>query len=155
MKLQVGVIRPYGPGLPHDRTIQLLLDAVYNLADARAAEGDVLLPMDWSIHERELQVEFRPRGINRPRLSTMQAGMVGLIDLMEEEDVVGTKEVMYSVGVESRGGMGYGWVRRDVHPLNGGNGTAQDVAVAATGASLAPSRVLGLGATETELVSTE
>lgn len=147
-------MRPYGLELPHDLTMHLLLTAVYNLSDARTAEGDVLLPMEWSLEERSLSVGFRSRGFNRPHLATMQAGMVGLIDLMEDESVVGTKEVSYSLGVESQGGMGLGWVRWDTHPLNGGNGTSQDV-TAATVASLAPSRPLGLEAVETGLVSTE
>ena len=135
--------------------MHLLLSAVYNLSDVRKAEGDVLLPMEWFIQEHSLSIGFNSRSFNRPHLTTMQAGIVGLLDLMEEESVVGTKEVTYTLGLESQGGMGHGWVRWDTHPLNRGNGTTQDVAVATTGASLAPSRALGLGATETELVSTE
>ena len=86
----------------------------------------------------------------------MQAGIVGLIDLMEEDSVVGTKEVAYKLGVEEQGDAGFGWVKWvGPHSVNGGNGTRQDVAVAATGANLAPSRVLGMAAVESQLISTE
>lgn len=136
--------------------MNLLLSAVFKLSDTRSAEGDALLPMKWSIQERSLSVGFNSRNFNRPHLTTMQAGIVGLIDLMEEESMVGTKEVSYSMGVEEQGDMGFGWVKWVApHSVNGGNGTTQDVAVAATGASLAPSKVLGLGVVESELVSTE
>ena len=40
----------------------------------------------------------------------MQAGIVGLIDLMEEEAVLGTKEISYTMGVEAQGDMGFGRV---------------------------------------------
>ena len=82
----------------------------------------------------------------------MQAGIVGLIDLMGEEAVVGTKEISFSVGVESQGGMGIGWVKWEVDPVNGGNATWQEAVT--TVASLAPSNLLSMGGVETGLVGT-
>ena len=82
----------------------------------------------------------------------MQAGIVGLIDLMGEEAAVGTKEITYALGDESQGGMGIGWVKSEEHFANGENATWQ--VVAATVASPAPSSPLSLGAVESGLVGT-
>ncbi|KAK0516476.1 hypothetical protein JMJ35_001079 [Cladonia borealis] len=150
----VSVLRPYGHELPHELTINLLLNAAFKLSNDRMAGGDVLLPMEWSYEERSLSVAFTSRSFNRPHLTTMQAGIVGLIDLMGEEAVVGTKEVAYSLGIENEGGMGIGYVKWVGHSTaNGGNATLQDVA-AATVTGLAPSSLLILGAVETGLVGT-
>ena len=79
----------------------------------------------------------------------MQAGVVGLIDLMGDEGAVGTKDISYTLGTESEGGMGIGWVKWEGHPVaNGGNGTLQGVA-AATVTGVAQSMALSLGAVET------
>lgn len=82
----------------------------------------------------------------------MQSGVVGLIDLMGEETVVGTKEISYVLGVESQGDMGIGYVKWEGSSANGGNATLQGAA--ATVASLAPSSLLSLGVVETGLVGT-
>lgn len=81
----------------------------------------------------------------------MQAGIVGLIDLMGEEAAVGTKEISYSLGIEAEGDMGHGWVRWEIHST--ANATMQGGA-AATVTGLAPSSLLSLGAVETGLVGT-
>ncbi len=82
----------------------------------------------------------------------MQAGVVGLIDLMEYDEVVGTREIAYSLGIETQGGMGIGYVKRDHPAPPPANATYQGVA--ATVASLAPSSPLSLGGVETGLVGT-
>ena len=116
----------------------------------------MLLPLEWSYEERSLSVAFTSRGFNRPHLTTMQAGIVGLIDLMGEEAVVGTKEIAYSLGIENEGGMGIGFVKWVGHPTADGedaNATSQELA-AATVTGLAPNSLLNLGAVETGLVGT-
>ena len=87
----------------------------------------------------------------------MQAGIVGLIDLMGEEAVVGTKEIAYSLGIENEGGMGIGFVKWVGHPVADGevaNATLQGFAAATTVTGLPPSSLVHLGAVETRLVGT-
>ena len=86
----------------------------------------------------------------------MQAGIVGLIDLMGEEAVVGTKEIAYSLGIENEGGMGIGFVKWVGHPVADGenaNATSQGLA-AATVTRFGPSWRVNLGAVETGRVGT-
>ena len=82
----------------------------------------------------------------------MQAGIVGLIDLMDEESVVGTKEILFALGVEAQGDMGSGQIKWAGGNTNGANENLGSVATAV--ASLAPNRPLGLISLQTGLVGT-
>ena len=48
----------------------------------------------------------------------MQAGLIGLFDLMEEEYVVGTKEILFGMGIENEGDCGSGQVNWIDHHYN-------------------------------------
>ena len=102
--------------------------------------------MQWRFEESGLFVSFKSRDFNRPLLSTMQAGLIGLFDLMEEESVVGTKDVLFGMGIENQGDCGSGQVNWIDPPHNG------NVTVGA--AMSAASRPLGMSALQTFIPAT-
>ncbi|KAL2038357.1 hypothetical protein N7G274_009006 [Stereocaulon virgatum] len=144
-EVYVVIFRPYGRELPHAPTIKLILDAAYSVQHDRAAQGDVQLPMDWRFEGSGLFVSFNSRDFNRPLLSTMQAGLIGLFDLMDEESVVGTKEILFGMGIEDQGDCGSGQINW-IDPLN------DNVTVGA--ARSAARRPLGMSALQTDVSAT-
>lgn len=102
--------------------------------------------MEWSFQESGLSVSFNSRSIHRPLFSTMQAGLIGLFDLMEEESVVGTREILFGMGVEGDGDCGSGQVQWIDH--------VADANTTVGGAVSAASSPLVMAALQTGVVGT-
>ena len=102
--------------------------------------------MEWSFQESGLSVSFNSRSMHRPLFSTMQAGLIGLFDLMEDKYVVGTREILFGMGVEGEGDCGSGQVKWADH--------VADANTTVGGAASAASSPLVMAALQTGVVGT-